>query len=178
MLNVGLSALLEEALCKGRLKDDTWLASLSSPYATQAPPSYLRTQLRFATFRHYSVDNLPNPTSAMAAVVSPLELCSFCRDAVNCSFVELGCKREWQSRRDFLEAQHKCYICTWFGNSLTSEALEHLPGNLNFSFEIDLYAHTCLLVSMERLVERVIDGFPLDLYFCSIRNTGMSYDRN
>jgi hypothetical protein len=118
----------------------------------------------------------------MAAVVSPLELCSFCRDGTS---QESERKQVWLPREDFLEAQQKCYICTWIGFSLTSEALEDLPQKLglffDFEFHISIeldakYKKSGLSVSI-RLGDQYA-AIKLYLSFYSINNTGMTYGRN
>ena len=135
-----------------------------------------------------SMDNSSNPTSAMAAAVSSLELCSLCRDTAACAFLESGRVYARQSRGDLLEAQHKCYICTWIGYSLTSEQLENLPQMFGLFFEFNFnrggqgaqYKHKCisLWVVIGRPFDHSVDGLPLSLNFCAIQNTGMTYDRN
>lgn len=122
----------------------------------------------------------------MAAAVSSLELCSFCRNAAARAFPESGYRRARQSRGDLLEAQHKCYICTWIGYSLTSEQLENLPRMLDLSFGFIFerggpgaklgHKHIELSVLVYHFRERVVD--PLNLRFCAIKNTGMTYDRS
>ena len=135
-----------------------------------------------------SMDNSSNPTSAMAAAVSSLELCSFCRNTAACAFLESGPKYARQSRGDLLEAQHKCYICTWIGYSLTSEQLENLPQMLGLFFEFSFnwggqgaqykHKHISLWVLIGLPHEHAVDGLPLSLFFCVIQNTGMTYGRN
>ena len=120
----------------------------------------------------------------MAAAVSSLELCSLCRNTADCTFLESDLKYARQSRGDLLEAQHKCYICTWIGYSLTSEQLENLPQMLSLFFEFSFdwfeqgsqykHNHIGLRVVIGRPREHDVDGLPLSLFFCAIENTGMT----
>jgi hypothetical protein len=129
---------------------------------------------------------ISDPESTMTTVSSLLGLCSFCHGPMARCFLKTDGESVLQSREDLLNAQHKCYICTWIGYSLGSEALKNLPQDLGrrfmFLFDGDgwsepdgQYERLVLWVIIDRPDGKTVDGLSLALYFYATNNAGTTY---
>jgi hypothetical protein len=88
---------------------------------------------------------------AMASVSSALGLCSFCQDATARAYLSTHKHIVQQSREGFLNAQQKCYICTWIEHGLTSEALDALPQSFSISWFIQKRKETILQLEVSAI---------------------------
>jgi hypothetical protein len=106
----------------------------------------------------------------MAAISSPLGVCSLCRDGIAFAFLN-ACESMLQSREDFLNAQLKCYICTWILQILTLEVLNTLPKSFKilFSFYSDNEGTRLNVFTKE-------SGLMFDLTFSVNSNAGKACD--
>ena len=115
----------------------------------------------------------------MAAVSSPLGLCSSCLSATGRAFESHRSVRTRLAREDFWEAQHKCYFCAWFRHSLTSEVLDRLPQSfvVLFQFFMDSdFREPHLYGKIDLYVE--IEGYGPYLYFTVNANAGTTREKN